>query len=98
MHVDLFYNKKHKKAFVILGHCKDFDHIIHQVQLFEIHTKIKLPKNDVVFKVIDKYKYENMVMVVFPMSSQLLFNDPQWIDQTAENKHLLKPREYKIET
>lgn len=98
MHVDLFYNKKHCKAFVILGHCKDFEEIMHYVQLFEIHKKIKLPVNDVQFKIIDEYKYRGMVVVAFPLHPAMVFGDNEWIDLSLENAHLLKPCQYKLET
>ena len=98
MHVDLYYNKKHCKAFVILGHCKDFNEIMHYVQLFEIHKKIQLPVNDVEFKIIDLYQYKGMVVVAFPLHPTVVFQDSEWIELTKENAHLLKPRIYKSET
>lgn len=94
MHVDLFYNKKHCKAFVVLGHCKDFDEIMHYVQLFEVHKKIKLPVNDVEFRVIDQRTYRGMVVVAFPLHPAVTYADPEWIELTTENAHLLKPRVY----
>lgn len=98
MYVDLFYNKKHCKAFAILGHCKNFDTIMLEIGLFEIHTKIKLPVNDVEFRVIDMYKYAGMVVVGFPLHPAMVLGKPEWIELTKENAHLLKPRQYKIET
>jgi len=94
MHRDLFYNRSHSKAFVVLGHCKDFNEIMHYIQLFEVHKKITLPSNDIEFRIIDEYEYQGMVVVAFPLSPKLIENDHEWIELTAENKKRLAPRKY----
>lgn len=94
-HVDLYYHQGDKQAFVILGHCKDFEEIMHYVNLFEVQTGTKLPNYNVVFRVIDLYKYKGMVVVKFPLSPKMIENNPEWIFLTSDNAYLLAPRNYK---
>lgn len=98
MHIAKYYNKPHCKAFVILGYCSSFNQIILEVELFELHEKIKLPINDVEFRIIDEYKYANMVVVAFPLHPSIPFAQGDWIELTKENAELLRPRKYRIET
>jgi len=98
MHTELFYNKKHCKAFVVIGFCKNFEDIQLEISLFETYKKIKLPVNYVEFRVIDLYKYAGMVVVAFPLHPVKVFQDTEWVELTKDNAHLLKPRQYRIET
>lgn len=98
MHQALFYNKRHKKAFVVLGYCKDFNQTIMEIELFETYSKIKLPKNDVEFKIIDKHQFEGMTVVAFPLHPSITFDKPEWETLTPDNAHLLIPRKYEIDS
>lgn len=95
MHLARFYSKKHQQAYVVLGHCKDFEDTHYALELFQVHTNIKIPK-EISLAEVEKGPYKDMVVLKFKMHPVEAFDQKggEWIilDDNPEAIQLLKPK------
>lgn len=72
MHIAKIYSKRHKCAFVVLGHCGSFDQVMLEIDLFQEVTKIRLP-NRIKCEEISKMEWQNMTVVKFDLNPATIF-------------------------
>lgn len=63
MYIAKIYSKKYQTAFVVLGHCKNADMVILEIDLFQLQTGIKLPAQ---ITTADIAKYQSLLQVDVP--------------------------------
>lgn len=73
MYIAKIYSKKYQTAFVVLGHCKNADMVILEIDLFQLQTGIKLPAQ-ITTADIAKYQWQNMTVVKFHLSPAMIFD------------------------
>jgi hypothetical protein len=82
MHIAKYYSAKHKTAYIILGHCKDFGQRALEVEYFEMETQCKVPpKCD--FNEIALGPHQHMTIIKFSLETPTPIrrpgHEPPWL-------------------
>lgn len=73
MYLEKIYSKEHQLAFVVLGHCKNANEVIQELDLFMLQTGIKLPAK-INTELIAKLEWQNMVLLKFELHPAAIFH------------------------
>ena len=103
MYVAKIYSKQHQCAFIVLGHCRSAEQVIMEIDLFQLHTGIKVPAR-IMTEDIANYKWQNMTLLKFYLHPKCVFqksgshgdwllldNNPELLEQLRIKKY--QPRQ-----